>query len=37
LDDGRPQTEIARKLYRQANNKIAGISDQAAAFLNTFF
>jgi hypothetical protein len=36
-DDDRPQTEIARKLYRQATNKIAGISDEAAAFLNTFF
>jgi hypothetical protein len=37
LDDGKPQTEIARKLYRQATNKIAGISDEAAAFLRTRF
>jgi hypothetical protein len=36
-DDRAPQTEIARKLYRQATNKIAGISDEAAAFLDTFF
>ena len=37
LDDDQPQTEIARKLYRQATNKIAGISDEAAKFLNTYF
>jgi hypothetical protein len=35
--DRLPQTEIARKLYRQATNKIAGISDEAADFLDTFF
>jgi len=35
--DDRPQTEIARKLYRQATNKIAGVSDEAAAFLRTYF
>jgi hypothetical protein len=35
--DRRPQTEIARKLYRQATNKIAGISDEAAKFLRTYF
>jgi len=35
--DDRPQTEIARRLYRQATNKIAGISDRAAAFLNSYF
>jgi hypothetical protein len=35
--DDRPQTEIARKLYRQATNKIAGVSDTAAAFLRTYF
>ena len=35
--DDRPQTEIARKLYRQATNKIAGVSDAAAAFLRTYF
>jgi hypothetical protein len=32
-----PETEIDRKLYRQATNKIAGISDAAASFLNGFF
>ncbi|MDQ6663442.1 MAG: hypothetical protein M3Z23_03510, partial [Acidobacteriota bacterium] len=37
LDDDQPQTEIARKLYRQATNKISGISDEAAKFLNTYF
>ena len=35
--DGRPGTELNFKLYRQAMNKIAGLSDEAAAFLNTFF
>jgi hypothetical protein len=35
--DDQPHTELARKLYRQATNKIAGISDQAAKFLNTYF
>ena len=37
LDNQQPQTEIARKLYRQATNKIAGISDKAAEFLSTYF
>jgi hypothetical protein len=37
LDDDQPQTEIARKFYRQATNKIGGISEQAARFLNTYF
>ncbi len=36
-DDGRPQTELNFKLYRQATNKIIGITDQAAAFLDPFF
>ena len=35
--DSSPQAEIAHKLYRQATNKIAGISDAAAAFLRGFF
>jgi hypothetical protein len=35
--DGRPETEVNFKFYRQATNKIAGISDQAAAFLRGFF
>jgi hypothetical protein len=36
-DDGRPETELNFKFYRQATNKIIGISDQAAAFLRDFF
>lgn len=36
-DDGRPGTELNFKLYRQATNKIAGISDETAAFLDGFF
>jgi hypothetical protein len=36
-NDGRPETELNFKFYRQATNKIAGISDQAAAFLRRFF
>jgi hypothetical protein len=35
--DGRPETELNFKFYRQATNKIAGISDDAAAFLRRFF
>lgn len=37
LDDHQPQTDIARKRYRQATHKIAGISDEAATFLSTYF
>jgi hypothetical protein len=36
-NDGRPETELNFKFYRQATNKIAGISDEAAVFLRTFF
>jgi hypothetical protein len=36
-NDGRPETELNFKFYRQATNKIAGISDKAAAFLRGFF
>ena len=36
-NDGEPETELNFKFYRQATNKIAGISDQAAAFLSEFF
>ena len=36
-NDGRPETELNFKFYRQATNKIAGISDQAATFLRGFF
>lgn len=35
--DGRPQTELNFKLYRQATNKLVGISTDAAAFLAGFF
>jgi len=31
--DGRPETELNFKFYRQATNKIVRISDEAAAFL----
>ena len=36
-NDGRPETELNFKFYRQATNKIAGISDEAAKFLGSFF
>jgi|SRR5882724_4662172 len=36
-EDGRPETELNFKFYRQATNKIVGISDEAAAFLRGFF
>lgn len=36
-NDGRPETELNFKFYRQATNKVVGLSDEAAAFLNTFF
>ncbi len=35
--DGRPETELNFKFCRQATNKIVGISDGAAAFLNACF
>ena len=35
-NDGRPETELNFKFYRQATNKIVGISDHAAAFLRGF-
>lgn len=35
--DGQPGTELNFKFYRQATNKIVGISSEAAAFLETFF
>ena len=37
LPDVGSEREIDRKLYRQATNKIAGVSDAAAAFLQGFF
>ena len=36
-NDGCPETELNFKFYRQATNKIVGISDDAAAFLRGFF
>ncbi|MGD9886168.1 MAG: hypothetical protein AB7F22_14745 [Reyranella sp.] len=36
-NDGQPGTELNFKLYRQATNKLAGISDETAAFLDGFF
>jgi len=36
-NDGRHETELNFKFYRQATNKIVGISDKAAAFLRRFF
>lgn len=35
--DGRPETELSFKFYRQATNKIVGVSDATAAFLEQFF
>ncbi|MBX3736007.1 MAG: hypothetical protein KF715_04895 [Candidatus Didemnitutus sp.] len=36
-NDGRPETELNFKFYRQATNKIGRISAAAAAFLDRFF
>jgi hypothetical protein len=36
-NDGQPETELNFKFYRQATNKIVGISDKAAALLGGFF
>jgi hypothetical protein len=36
-NDGQPGTELNFKFYRQATNKIAGLSNEAAAFLSGFF
>ena len=35
--DGQPGTELNFKFYRQATNKIVGLTDEAAAFLGGFF
>ena len=35
--DGRPETELNFKFYRQATNKIVGLSAEAAAFLQRYF
>lgn len=36
-DDGRAETELNFKFYRQATNKIVGLSETAAGFLRGFF
>lgn len=36
-DDGRPETELNFKFYRQATNKIGGITLAAAALFERFF
>ena len=36
-NDGRPETELNFKFYRQATNKIVGLSAETAAFLRSFF
>jgi hypothetical protein len=36
-NDGQAETELNFKFYRQATNKIVGISDEATAFLERFF
>jgi hypothetical protein len=36
-NDGQPETELNFKFYRQATNKIVGISDETALFLRRFF
>jgi hypothetical protein len=36
-NDGQAATELNFKFYRQATNKIVGISDEAAAFVAGFF
>lgn len=36
-DDGRPETELNFKFYRQATDKIVGLADGTTAFLDGFF
>src|SRR5262245_18677273 len=36
-NDGRSETELNFKFYRQATNKIVGISEETATFLGKFF
>jgi len=36
-NDGQPGTELNLKFYRQAINKIVGLSDSAASFLSKCF
>lgn len=35
--DGRPETELNFKFYRQATDKIVGLTDRTAAFLRGYF
>ena len=34
--DGKPETELNFKFYRQATNKVVGVSDDVATFLRRF-
>jgi hypothetical protein len=36
-NDGQPETELNFKFYRQATNKVVGISGETAAFLERLF
>lgn len=36
-NDGRPETELNFKFYRQATDKIVGLSPETAEFLESFF
>jgi hypothetical protein len=36
-DDGRPETELNFKFYRQATDKIVGLSEEAADFRGRYF
>jgi hypothetical protein len=36
-NDGKPETELNFKFYRQATDKIVGLSGAASAFLDAFF
>ena len=36
-NDGRPETELNFKFYRQDTNKIVGLSDEAELFLGRYF
>jgi hypothetical protein len=35
--DGRPETELNFKFYRQATNKIGGITPEAAQYIGSYF
>jgi len=36
-DDGKAETELNFKFYRQATDKVVGVSERAAAFLAAYF